>query len=97
MTQIMEYFRIETQSDLIWLILGLSAQLMFSARFLIQWISSEKQHKSVIPNAFWWFSIVGGLMLLVYGIERGEPVIILGQSLGIVIYARNLWFIYASD
>lgn len=93
----MEYFRIETQSDLTWLILGLSAQLMFSARFLIQWISSEKQRKSVIPNAFWWFSIVGGLMLLVYGIERGEPVIILGQSLGIVIYTRNLWFIYASD
>lgn len=93
----MEYLRIETQSDLTWLILGLSAQLMFSARFLIQWISSEKQRKSVIPNSFWWFSIVGGLMLLVYGVERGEPVIILGQSLGIVIYARNLWFIYVSN
>ena len=97
MNQLLDYFRIESQADLIWLIVGLFAQLMFSARFLIQWISSERQRKSVIPNAFWWFSLVGGLMLLTYGVKRGEPVIILGQSIGLFIYARNLWFIYATD
>jgi lipid-A-disaccharide synthase-like uncharacterized protein len=68
---------------------------MFSARFLIQWISSEKARKSVMPVAFWWFSIMGGLLLLAYGVYRGEPVIILGQAFGIIVYARNLWLIHA--
>ena len=75
--------------------MGLSAQLMFSARFLIQWISSERERRSVIPVAFWWFSLVGGLLLLAYGFYRGEPVIILGQSFGTVVYTRNLWLIHA--
>jgi lipid-A-disaccharide synthase-like uncharacterized protein len=94
MDALLEYFGVATQNDLIWLVLGLVAQLMFSMRFVIQWLSSERQKKSVVPNAFWWFSLVGGLMLMVYGIKRGEPVIILGQAIGIVIYLRNLWFIY---
>jgi len=93
----LDYFGIDSQLDLVWLFIGLFAQLMFSMRFLIQWISSERQRKSVIPNAFWWFSLAGGLLLLTYGFQRGEPVIILGQSIGIVIYLRNLWFIYAQD
>ncbi len=92
--QLLEYFRIESTIDLIWLMVGLFAQLMFSMRFIIQWISSERQRKSVVPTAFWWFSLFGGLLLLAYGIQRGEPVIILGQSIGIFIYLRNLWFIY---
>jgi lipid-A-disaccharide synthase-like uncharacterized protein len=75
--------------------IGLTAQLMFSARFLIQWITSERERKSVIPVAFWWFSLAGGTMLLAYGFYRGEPVIILGQLFGTVVYARNLWLIHA--
>lgn len=92
---LLEYFNITSTRDLIWLSVGLGAQMMFSMRFLVQWISSEKARKSVMPIAFWWFSIVGGLLLLAYGLYRGEPVIILGQTFGIVVYARNLWLIYA--
>ena len=92
---LLEYFNITSTRDLIWLTIGIVAQLMFSMRFLVQWISSEKARKSVVPVAFWWFSILGGLMLLAYGFYRGEPVIILGQTFGIVVYTRNLWLIYA--
>ncbi len=67
---------------------------MFSARFLIQWITSERERRSVIPVAFWWFSLAGGVLLLFYGVYRGEPVIILGQVFGVVVYARNLWLIH---
>lgn len=91
---LLEYFNITSTRDLIWLSIGIVAQLAFSARFLIQWISSEKARKSVMPVAFWWFSICGGMLLLAYGIYRGEPVIILGQAFGIVVYARNLWLIH---
>ncbi len=91
---LMQYFRIDNTYDLVWLLVGLVAQLMFSMRFIIQWITSERQRKSVVPTAFWWFSLFGGLLLLAYGVQRGEPVILLGQSIGIVIYLRNLWFIY---
>ena len=91
---LLEYFNITSTRDLIWLSIGLIAQLSFSMRFLIQWISSEKARKSVVPVAFWWFSICGGILLLAYGIYRGEPVIILGQSFGLVVYIRNLWLIH---
>ena len=63
-----------------WLAFGLVAQLLFTARFLVQWISSERAGQSVVPMAFWFFSMGGGLMTLVYGIAKREPVIILGQS-----------------
>lgn len=91
---LLEYFNITSTRDLIWLSIGLIAQLSFSMRFLVQWISSEKARKSVVPVAFWWFSICGGILLLAYGIYRGEPVIILGQSFGLVVYIRNLWLIH---
>ena len=94
MQALLEYFNIETQRDAIWLVAGLFAQLMFSMRFIVQWLASEKASASVVPVAFWWLSIAGGMLLLAYGISRGEPVIILGQSIGVVIYARNLWLIY---
>lgn len=94
MQSLLEYFNVETTRDAIWLIAGLFAQLMFSMRFIVQWLASEKASDSVMPVAFWWLSIAGGLMLFAYGISRGEPVIILGQSIGVVIYARNLWLIY---
>mgnify|MGYP001220803357 FL=1 len=76
-----------------WLIIGLTGQVFFSARFIIQWIYSEINKKSVIPTAFWFFSILGGLTLLVYAIHRKDPVFIIGQSAGLLIYARNIYFI----
>src|SRR5260221_9349819 len=73
-----------------WLAFGLIAQLLFTARFLVQWISSERAGQSVVPMAFWFFSMGGGLMTLVYGIAKREPVIILGQALATIIYVRNI-------
>lgn len=78
----------------IWLIIGFLGQALFSARFIIQWLASEKQRKSVVPLAFWYFSLFGGLVLLAYAIHRRDPVFILGQAFGAVIYLRNLYFIY---
>ena len=76
-----------------WLAFGLVAQLLFTARFLVQWISSERAGQSVMPMAFWFFSMGGGLMTLVYGIAKREPVIIIGQSLATIIYIRNIMLI----
>ena len=66
---------------------------MFTGRFLVQWIASERAKKSVVPILFWYFSMGGGLILLAYAIYRKDPVFVLGQSLGVFIYARNLWLI----
>ena len=71
-------------------IVGLLGQAFFSARFLVQWIASERAGRSVIPPAFWLFSVGGGLILLGYALYRRDPVFILGQSFGVFIYARNL-------
>ncbi len=79
--------------SLTWLVVGLIGQLFFSARFIIQWIYSEINKKSIIPVAFWFFSILGGVTLLAYAIHRKDPVFILGQSAGLLIYARNIYFI----
>lgn len=76
-----------------WLAFGLVAQLFFTARFLVQWISSERAGQSVVPMAFWFFSMGGGVMTLVYGIVKREPVIILGQSMATVVYVRNIMLI----
>ena len=76
-----------------WLVFGIVAQLLFAARFLVQWISSERAGKSVIPFAFWLFSMGGGLMTLAYGIVKREPVIIVGQAFAIIIYIRNIMLI----
>ena len=93
-TEVSNFFR-ETFIDKFdfWLVFGLGAQLVFASRFLIQWISSERAGRSVIPFAFWLFSVVGGLMTLVYGIVKREPVIILGQALATIIYIRNIMLI----
>jgi len=77
-----------------WLVFGVVAQLLFAARFLVQWISSERAGKSVIPFAFWVFSMGGGLMTLTYGLVKREPVIIVGQALATIIYVRNIVLIY---
>ncbi len=92
---ILAFFKVSTTAELIWVIIGVGAQLMFSMRFILQWWASEKSGRSVIPEAFWWFSIIGGLTLFAYALHRQDPVFMLGQSLGVVIYARNLWLIYA--
>ena len=76
-----------------WLAFGLAAQLFFGARFLVQWISSERAGRSVVPMAFWFLSVGGGLMTLIYGIVKREPVIILGQAMATVIYVRNIMLI----
>jgi len=77
-----------------WLVFGLIAQFVFAARFLVQWISSERAGKSVVPFAFWVLSIAGGLMTLVYGLVKREPVIIVGQGLATFIYLRNIMLIF---
>ncbi len=74
----------------LWLIVGLLGQLLFSMRFLVQWVASERHKKSIIPVSFWYFSIGGSFLLLAYAIKRQDPVFILGQSMGFVIYIRNL-------
>jgi len=76
-----------------WLILGFIGQALFSMRFLIQWIYSEKNKRSMIPTAFWYFSLAGGLTLLSYAILREDPVFIVGQGAGLFIYMRNLMLI----
>lgn len=76
-----------------WLLFGIVAQLIFTARMLVQWIASERAGESVMPMAFWILSLVGGLMTLAYGIQRREAVIIMGQVLAVVIYVRNLMLI----
>ncbi len=76
-----------------WLVVGFLGQACFSARFLVQWIASERRRQSVVPVYFWYFSVVGGLILLAYAIHRMDPVFILGQAAGLVIYARNLYLI----
>ena len=76
-----------------WVLLGFIAQAMFTARFLVQWIASERAGRSVVPMAFWVFSIGGGVLLFVYALYRRDPVFILGQGLGVFIYLRNLYFV----
>ena len=76
-----------------WMILGFLAQGIFGVRFLLQWVVSERRKESVIPIAFWYASLVGGIMLLAYAIHRKDPVFILGQSTGAIVYARNLMLI----
>ncbi|ODT15476.1 MAG: hypothetical protein ABS35_31370 [Kaistia sp. SCN 65-12] len=77
----------------VWILLGFVAQAMFTMRFVVQWIASERAKRSVVPAAFWTFSILGGGLLLVYAIYRKDPVFIAGQAAGLFIYFRNAWFI----
>lgn len=81
-------------TDQVWLAVGFLGQALFSARFLVQWIASERKRKSVVPIEFWYFSIGGGLTLLAYAVHRLDPVFIVGQAAGLFVYARNLYFIH---
>jgi lipid-A-disaccharide synthase-like uncharacterized protein len=76
-----------------WIVLGFIAQALFSMRFVVQWIASERAGRSVMPTAFWIFSIGGGALLLIYALYRKDPVFIAGQGLGLFIYLRNLYFV----
>jgi lipid-A-disaccharide synthase-like uncharacterized protein len=78
-----------------WVLLGFVAQFLFMMRFVVQWIASERARRSIVPVAFWFFSLGGGFLLLVYAVHRQDPVFIAGQALGLVIYVRNLWLISA--
>ncbi|MCG5541628.1 MULTISPECIES: lipid-A-disaccharide synthase N-terminal domain-containing protein [unclassified Halorhodospira] len=78
----------------VWLIIGFIGQALFSMRFLVQWFYTERARRSVIPIAFWYFSIAGGATLLAYAIYREDPVFIVGQAAGLLIYFRNLYFVY---
>lgn len=93
MDKVFAVLHVESWTEFWWVAFGLLGQLMFTGRFLVQWIASERARKSVIPMAFWYFSIGGGLILLSYAIYRKDPVFVLGQSLGVFIYLRNLWLI----
>ena len=77
----------------LWLIIGFVGQAIFTARFLVQWIVSERRRDSVVPVAFWWLSLLGGLTLLSYASYRQDPVIIVGQGMGLIVYARNLMLV----
>jgi len=83
--------------DTIWLTIGFLGQGLFFMRFFVQWIASEKKGQSIIPNAFWYFSLGGGLVLLSYAIWRQDPVFMLGQSTGLLIYSRNLYFVHRKN
>jgi lipid-A-disaccharide synthase-like uncharacterized protein len=74
--------------------IGLLGQALFSARFLVQWIATERKRQSVVPRQFWYFSVGGGVTLLAYAIYRLDPVFILGQAAGLLVYSRNLYFIH---
>jgi lipid-A-disaccharide synthase-like uncharacterized protein len=78
----------------VWVAIGLIGQALFMMRFLVQWVASEKRRESIIPVAFWYFSIAGGLVLFAYSLYRADPVFIIGQSTGLFIYGRNLYLIH---
>lgn len=94
MESLLGFFHVSTRGELLWVLFGFLAQLLFTARFLVQWLASERARKSVMPVAFWYFSMIGGVMLLAYAVHRSDPVFILGQALGVFIYTRNLWLIH---
>jgi len=73
-----------------WTLFGFFAQIIFLMRFAVQWFHSEKQKKSIIPMSFWYLSIVGGILILIYAIKRGDPVFIVGQFFALAIYIRNI-------
>jgi lipid-A-disaccharide synthase-like uncharacterized protein len=85
-----------TTTEIFWLAVGFTAQIMFMMRFVIQWLASEKARRSVVPETFWYWSLAGGFMLFVYAIYRLDPVFMLGQGTGLFIYARNIYFIRRS-
>lgn len=91
--QLAQWWISTSATEKTWLAVGFAAQLMFSMRFIVQWIASERARRSIVPGTFWYFSLVGGAMLFAYAIYRLDPVFMLGQGMGLVIYGRNIYFI----
>ena len=83
----------QSGETLIWIIIGFTGQALFSARFIVQWLASERVKRSIIPTALWYFSLAGGVTLLAYAIHKQDPVFIAGQGLGLIVYLRNLYLI----
>jgi lipid-A-disaccharide synthase-like uncharacterized protein len=81
-------------AELAWLTFGLAAQSMFAMRFVVQWVASERVKRSVVPETFWYFSLAGGVGLLLYAVHKADPVFMLGQGTGLFIYSRNIYFIW---
>jgi lipid-A-disaccharide synthase-like uncharacterized protein len=80
-----------------WLMIGFAGQALFTARFVVQWLESERRRHSVVPVAFWWLSLLGGGALLSYAVHRHDPVIIVGQTMGLFVYLRNLMLVHQSS
>ena len=81
----------------VWVAVGFGGQALFASRFLVQWIATERRRQSVVPTAFWYLSLGGGLVLLSYALRIGDPVFITGQSFGVLVYSRNLWFVHRRE
>jgi lipid-A-disaccharide synthase-like uncharacterized protein len=88
---------VSSPAGFLWVLLGFVGQLLFTGRMLVQWLYSERRGRSVVPTAFWWMSLIGATMLLVYFGWRKEPIGVLGQATGWFVYVRNLWLIHRSD
>jgi lipid-A-disaccharide synthase-like uncharacterized protein len=95
-TKLADWWTATPTVEMIWLTLGFAAQLMFSMRFIVQWLASERARRSIVPETFWYFSFLGGAMLLAYAIYRVDPVFIMGQATGLLIYARNIHLIWTN-
>ena len=80
---------------LAWIVVGFMGQALFSARFVVQWLASERVRRSIVPRAFWYFSLAGGATLLAYAIHKRDPVFIAGQGLGLFVYLRNIYLIHS--
>ncbi|MCP4315615.1 MAG: hypothetical protein GY789_06250 [Hyphomicrobiales bacterium] len=93
-TPLIEWFKaVFIEQFSAWVLLGFLAQACFTMRFVVQWIASERAKRSIVPVAFWFFSLFGGSLLFIYAIQRQDPVFIAGQGVGLIIYIRNLWLI----
>ena len=90
---VLDFFRTSNWGEFAWVAVGLAGQLLFASRFLVQWIASERARRSIVPETFWYLSVAGGAMLLAYAIWRVDPVFIMGQAFGLLVYARNIWMI----
>ncbi|MFN7273137.1 MAG: lipid-A-disaccharide synthase N-terminal domain-containing protein [Gammaproteobacteria bacterium] len=85
----------DNSETLAWIVVGFMGQALFSARFIVQWLASERVKRSIVPRAFWYFSLAGGVTLLAYAIHKRDPVFIAGQGLGLFVYLRNIYLIHS--
>jgi lipid-A-disaccharide synthase-like uncharacterized protein len=96
MHALLTFFHVDSATELAWVGIGFLAQVLFGSRFIVQWFTSEKAGESVIPVAFWYLSLSGGLLMFAYAIYRWDPVFMMGQGLGLFVYVRNLMLIRRS-